>query len=64
MLTLYLIEKGGALRWLLVPLFALWANLDAWFILGPGLVGLYALGEAFHRLFGGARCVRPGELRA
>src|SRR5262249_12527064 len=31
-------------RWLLVPLFALWPNLDAWFLLGPVLVGLYALG--------------------
>jgi tetratricopeptide (TPR) repeat protein len=38
-------EKARARRWLLVPLFALWANLDGWFVLGPILVGLYALGE-------------------
>jgi hypothetical protein len=55
-LTLYLLERPSlvedskaervrSLRWLLVPLFALWANLDAWFLLGPVLVGLYALGE-------------------
>jgi hypothetical protein len=55
-LTLYLLERPSLLegdaaararrgRWLLVPLFALWANLDGWFVLGPVLVGLYALGE-------------------
>jgi tetratricopeptide (TPR) repeat protein len=55
-LTLFLLERPGLVeperalraqkqRWLLVPLFALWANLDAWFLLGPFLVGLYALGE-------------------
>ncbi len=55
-LTLYLLERPGlvaperagrarAQRWLLVPLFALWANLDGWFVLGPALVGLYAVGE-------------------
>jgi hypothetical protein len=55
-LTLYLLERPSLLedsragraraqRWLLVPLFALWANLDAWFLLGPVLVGLYALGD-------------------
>jgi tetratricopeptide (TPR) repeat protein len=63
-LTLYMLERpsllGGQdaqaqrarrMRWLLVPLFALWANLDAWFLLGPVLVGLYALGEAVRRVF-------------
>jgi hypothetical protein len=52
--TLYLLfhepaaEGGPAGRrlWLLLPLFALWANLDAWFILGPVAVGLALLGEA------------------
>jgi tetratricopeptide (TPR) repeat protein len=55
-LTLYLLERpnlheGAAAerarkgRWLLVPWFALWANLDGWFVLGPLLVGLYAVGE-------------------
>jgi tetratricopeptide (TPR) repeat protein len=47
-------DRARALRWLLVPLFALWANLDGWFILGPVLVGLYALGEGLRRLLGGA----------
>jgi tetratricopeptide (TPR) repeat protein len=62
-LTLYLLERPGlveeahvararALRWLLLPLFALWANLDGWFLLGPVLVGLYALGEWLRRLAG------------
>jgi hypothetical protein len=31
--------------WLLPPLFALWANLDAWFFLGPLTLALYLLGE-------------------
>ncbi len=59
-LTLYLLEyprrrlaaagPGAPLpvwnvRWLIVPLFALWVNLDAWFLLGPALVGLYLVGE-------------------
>jgi tetratricopeptide (TPR) repeat protein len=60
LLTLYLLERPSLVegiaaerarrpRWLLVPLFALWANLDAWFVLGPILVGLYALGELLRR---------------
>src|SRR5439155_6857886 len=32
--------------WPLLPLFALWANLDEWFFLGPLTVGLYALGQS------------------
>ncbi len=70
-LTLYLLERPALLegpraerarsrRWLLVPLFALWANLDAWFLLGPALVGLYALGDVLRPLLGGARSARPG----
>jgi hypothetical protein len=51
-LTLWLLETRLAAKgsrtfaaWLpLLPLFALWANLDEWFILGPLTVGLYALG--------------------
>jgi hypothetical protein len=56
-LTLYLLERPRLVeepaaararrqRWLLPPMFALWANLDGWFVLGPLLVGLYAVGEA------------------
>jgi tetratricopeptide (TPR) repeat protein len=59
-LTLYLLERPTwtqdslarpnglplrSRRWLLIPLFVLWANLDAWFLLGPVLVGLYCAGE-------------------
>lgn len=65
-LTLYLLERplllegpraerARVLRWLLVPLFALWANLDAWFLLGPVLVGLYTLGEGLLRKDEGGR---------
>jgi hypothetical protein len=32
-------------RLLLLPLFALWVNLDSWFLLGPLLVGLFWLGD-------------------
>jgi hypothetical protein len=74
-LTLYLLERPSlvedsragrarALQWLLVPLFALWANLDGWFLLGPALVGLYALGSLLRRPPGGARPARRGEARA
>ncbi|HEY7330472.1 MAG TPA: hypothetical protein VH592_22720 [Gemmataceae bacterium] len=59
LLTLYLLERPFLLegvaagraqagRWLLLPLFALWANLDGWFLLGPTVVGLYALGAALY----------------
>jgi hypothetical protein len=64
-LTLYLLERPSLVgagnpdrsevpsrssRWLLLPLFAVWANLDAWFLLGPLLVGLYTLGEVLRVL--------------
>jgi tetratricopeptide (TPR) repeat protein len=39
----------AAYGWLL-PLFALWANVDAWFLLGPLTVGLYALGSVLANL--------------
>lgn len=59
-LTLFLLERPALveaeraarafrMRWFLLPLFALWANLDRWFFLGPLLVALYALGELFTR---------------
>jgi hypothetical protein len=60
--------------WPLLPLFALWANLDEWFLLGPITVGLYALGQAMQAPFvvppnqtqrgPAAGTPRPGELRA
>lgn len=37
-------------RWLLVPLFALWSNLDGWFLLGPATVLLFTLGRLDRRL--------------
>jgi tetratricopeptide (TPR) repeat protein len=39
-----LADTLSAYGWLL-PLFALWANLDAWFLLGPLIVALYTLGS-------------------
>ncbi|MBI1917009.1 MAG: hypothetical protein HYS12_20055 [Planctomycetes bacterium] len=54
--------------WPLLPLFALWANLDEWFLLGPLTVGLYALGQALQSESGeqksAASTPRPGEVRA
>lgn len=75
LLTLYLLERPSLLdgasaerartrRWLLVPLFALWANLDGWFLLGPVLVGLYAVGELLRRLLNPARGAPSRDLRA
>lgn len=56
--TMWLLDRARTLRtterqasWLrtygpLCVLFALWANVDDWFLLGPLTVGLYLLGEA------------------
>ncbi|HEX5270565.1 MAG TPA: hypothetical protein VFW33_08775 [Gemmataceae bacterium] len=62
-LTLLLLERGGRGRWLLVPLFALWANLDGWFVLGPALVGLYVVGEGVRRLIPGGRDDPRAQIR-
>ncbi len=80
-LTLWLLRRPRQLRaradgdappsyralWLLPPLFALWVNLDAWFLLGPLTVGLYLLGEYLQDVAGPARAgddrPAPGELR-
>lgn len=35
--------------WLLPPLFALWANCDAWFFLGPLTMALYLAGESLQQ---------------
>jgi hypothetical protein len=56
-------ERARGRRWLLVPLFALWANLDGWYVLGPVLVGLYALGELLRRLTASGRGVHPNDFR-
>ncbi len=45
----------------LLLLFAVWANLDSWFILGPGLAALFWLGE---RLEAPSRRVTPAWLPA
>ncbi len=59
-LTLYLLwgpgrpqgAEGWRKQWLaLPPIFALWANMDHWFFLGPAVVGLYLLGEVLQDLF-------------
>jgi tetratricopeptide (TPR) repeat protein len=67
-LTLYLLHRGveegatfswrrGArpvsVLWLLPPLFALWVNLDGWFLLGPLTVALYLLGMVVQRMVEG-----------
>jgi hypothetical protein len=40
---------------LFIPLlFAVWANMDSWFLLGPLTVGLYLLGEAIEQMFAGS----------
>jgi hypothetical protein len=57
-LTLYLLARprrepaaagggraGWDRRWLVPVLCALWVNVDAWFLLGPAVVGLFLLGE-------------------
>jgi hypothetical protein len=59
--------KAGGAWWLLPILFALWVNLDGWFLLGPLAVGLYLAGEALGRLFAARADAAPapkGRLRA
>jgi tetratricopeptide (TPR) repeat protein len=49
-------RAGGARErglWLLPPLFALWGNLDGWFILGPLTVALFLLGDWLGRFING-----------
>jgi tetratricopeptide (TPR) repeat protein len=36
--------------WLLPPLFALWVNLDGWFLLGPITLALYLMGEVMQSI--------------
>jgi hypothetical protein len=65
-------ETGGpawrralAAYWPLLLAFALWANLDEWFLLGPLTAGLYALGaalEALHRPGAPCRATQLGLL--
>jgi tetratricopeptide (TPR) repeat protein len=66
-LTIYLLQRspegaetraGRWFRWtggrawiLLPPLFALWVNLDQWFLLGPVTVFLYLVGGLLHQYF-------------
>ena len=68
-ITLYVLNRAGVFAiwregltptdvrclWALPPLFALWANLDAWFILGPMVVGLCWASAAFGRWFPSVR---------
>ncbi len=39
--------------WILPPLFALWANMDSWFILGPMLLGLAWVGTGLAKWLSG-----------
>jgi hypothetical protein len=59
--------------WPLLPLFALWANLDEWFFLGPLLVGLFAASQVIQASLQGPvkrgqpegpHQPRPGQVRA
>ncbi len=64
-LTLLLLRLGSRtgkarFRWLLIPLFVLWANLHSGFLLGLGLVFLYWLGE---QAFDIGSLGRPGRTR-
>jgi hypothetical protein len=52
--------------WWLVPLFAVWANVDHWFWLGPLTVGLFTLGEWIQQIAprrAGEAPLAPGRLK-
>ncbi len=65
-LTLWLLEtrlaadrpRSFAAWWPMLLLFALWANLDAWFLLGPLTVALYDLGTELRLLLTGRERTR------
>lgn len=52
------------LLWVLPPLFALWVNLDEWFVLGPIVLALAALAMGALRLLGQPRPVPARTLLA
>jgi hypothetical protein len=73
-LTLHLLRRGvdeGAActvrgrsfspLWLLPPLFALWVNLDGWFVLGPLTVALYFAGAALQHVTTGRAAPAEGS---
>ncbi|HZT82285.1 MAG TPA: hypothetical protein VFA26_18805 [Gemmataceae bacterium] len=53
--------------WLLVPLFALWVNVDVWFLLGPLAVALWLVGTLLQQKVGpppvAADAPAPGEVK-
>ncbi len=65
-LTCWVLEawnRSSLLRvpWALGPLFAVWVNLDDWFLLGPLAVGLYAVGLALSTGFSSSGAA-PGKV--
>lgn len=74
--TMYVLHRAGVFRqtegegparprllWILPPLFALWANLDEWFVLGPLVLGLCTLAAGLLWLLRLPRPV-PGRMLA
>jgi len=57
-----LFTSAPARLYVLPVLFLFWVNLDAWFFLGPLVVGLYLLGEIADRVMG--RQAAPCEIRS
>jgi tetratricopeptide (TPR) repeat protein len=58
-------EPADRPLWLLPPLFALWVNLDAWFVVGPFALALYLAGQLAQGLFSSDKpgAPRPGAWR-
>lgn len=69
-ITLYVLHhserwSGRALPVMLAVLFAIWVNMDQWFLIGPSLVALYLVGELGQRLIKvGAPPADPGRIRS
>jgi hypothetical protein len=62
-ITLLVLTRAGNGPDRLPVLFALWANLDVWFILGPLTVALFLVGGWIGRLLGAGRKVEVNNLR-
>ena len=58
-------EPADRALWLLPPLFALWVNLDAWFVVGPLVLALYLVGTLVEGLLSAGKpdAPRPGAWR-
>jgi hypothetical protein len=57
-------QGGKRLWWLLLPLFVLWVNCDAWFFLGPLTLALYLAGDLLQQYLSHSPAAPAGDAPA